>query len=123
MKAFTYPPDLFSQFSKYRWGITIDLSGWAVPFMIGAAMLFLALYLHLLSDTSLLRRMRAAAIVTVLCASFLSFAAAESMATYLFSNTLSAPFNIGVNHWMNAPWIILHAVLLVILYVKRKRRV
>jgi hypothetical protein len=124
MTAFTYPPDVFSQLGNYRWGVIVDLSGWAVPFMIGAAMLFLALYLHLLSGTSLLRGMRVTAIITVLGASFLSFAAAESMATYLFGNTRSALFGIGVDHWMNAPWIILHAGgLLVILYLKRKHRI
>lgn len=122
MPAFTIAPDIASVFKKHVWGVTIDLAGWAVPFTIGAAMLFLALYLHLLTQASLLRGMGVGGIMTVLGASFLSFAAAESMATYLFNNTIYALLNRGTPHLLNAPWIILHVFFLVFLLVKVKRR-
>ncbi len=121
MTTFTHPPNLFNQIAERNWGINVDLTGWALLFTIAAAMLFLALYLHLLSRASLLGGMGVTAIFIVLGASFLSFAAAESMATYLFGNTRSI-LGIGVEHWINAPWIILHIIFLILLYVKGRRR-
>lgn len=119
LRAFTEPPNPLDFARRSYWGIKVDLSGWALPFSIVAAMLFLALYLHLLSRAGFVRDMRPTAILLVLGSSFLSFAAAESMAAYLFGNTHSKLF--GVDHWMNAPWIILHSVLLIFLYRKAKR--
>ena len=116
LTTFTDPPDIFSLFGKHSWGITVDLSGWALLVTLGGAMLFLALYLHLLSRASFLEGMGVTAILKVLGASFLSLAAAKSMAVYLFRPGWTVLF--GVNHWVNAPWIILHVIFFGFLCIK-----
>jgi hypothetical protein len=77
----------------------------------------LALYLHLLSRTGFLPTMKLWTILLIVSASFLSLAAAESMATYLFRPALIYHI-FGVSHWMNAPWIIANAAILILLYRK-----
>lgn len=119
MTELTNAPVRSINFSSDRWWdvASVNLSGIALPFTICIAMLFLALYLHLLSKVSIIVNMRGISIAIVLGVSFLSFAVAESMATYLFGSFLTKLFG-GVNHWMNAPWIILHVIILIFLYVK-----
>lgn len=121
MTSFKYAPDPLSKLEQRYWGIRVYLMGWAVPFTIGVAMLFFALYLHLLSRALLLQEMRALPFLTILGASLLSFVAAESMATYLFDTASTAIFRLSVEHWINAPWIILNTLFLVLLYVKGRR--
>jgi len=99
-------------------GIYVELSGWALPFTIVAALLFQALYLHLLVRARFLQGWRWHSISLVLCSSLLGFASAESTATYLFGNSFTEMF--GVNHWLNAPPIILHLMVLSFLYQKAR---
>jgi hypothetical protein len=124
LRTFTTPPRSFDlsekEWERRHWGIYVELGGWSLPFTIVTAMLFQTLYLHFLFQVGFLRGKRLPTILLVLGASFLSFAAAESMATYLFGNSLTRIT--GVPHWMNAPWIIVHAVVLIILYRKWKSR-
>lgn len=100
--------------------VSISFSGWAVPFTIVSALLFQAVYLHLMLRAGILRGWTWRSIILVLGAGLLSFAAAESSATYLFGNDFNELFGFGVDHWMNAPWIVLHAAVLVSLYMKAR---
>ena len=93
MSAFTLKPNFFKEFYTYNGRISVNIEGWSLYFTICVAMIFLALYLHLLSKASLICDMRGIAIANVLGASFLSFAAAESMATYFFDNIVDKLFN------------------------------
>ena len=112
------PPSIMERLGRAPSGIDVHLSGWALPFTIVAALLFQALYLHLLFRTGFLRDWTWRSITLVLGASLLSFAAAESSATYLFGSTLTEL--VGVNHWINAPWIVLHVGVLIFLYQKAR---
>jgi hypothetical protein len=94
----------------------IHLKDWSLFFTIAAAMLFEGLYLALLSRGGLLRIITSPIIFLVLGLSLLSFAAAESLATYLFRGLLSNMY--GVDHSINAPWIVLHVAVLVVFAVK-----
>jgi hypothetical protein len=120
MRGFTEkPPNSWLEKSQNRyWGIYIELSGWGVPFTIVTAMLFQAIYLYWSSRAGFLRTMHNPKILLVLGASLLSFACAESMATYLFGNTVSDI--LGVPHWWNVPWIVLYWVALALLYRRAK---
>jgi len=113
LPAFAGPPNR-SNATEDSLNIAVLLSGWALPFTIAVAMLFQALYLHLLSRSGQLDVIDLRGISIVLGVSFLSFAAGESISTYLFSNYLTR--TAGVKHWMNLPWIILHVALLIVLY-------
>ncbi|MFI5329704.1 MAG: hypothetical protein ACHQ2F_01520 [Desulfobaccales bacterium] len=115
LRDFSEPPS--SQMNQF--GIRVDLSGWALPFTIGAALLFQALYLHLLFCAGFLRVWNWRTIALILCASLLGFAAAESIATYLIGNPMTKMF--GVQHWINAPWIIIHIVVLCFLFWKGRK--
>ena len=121
LRAFTEPPSLSDRLNRTAFGIDVHLAGWGLPFTIIAALLFQALYLHLLSRSGFLRGWTWRSITLVLGASLLSFAAAESSATYFFGHPLSELFGLGVNHWINAPWIVLHAGALGVLYWKAGR--
>lgn len=122
LRGFTEPPSFLDRYLNLKyigWGIFIHLSGWAVPFVIITAMLFQALYLYLLARAGLLQTMRlATTILLLLVASLLSFAAAESMATYLFPDVLIRMQ--GIQHEYNAPFIILYWIVLFFLYRKAK---
>lgn len=120
LRDFTKPPDMFRLTSRRFFWISVDLEGWALPFVILASMFFLALYLHLLYRIGLLQSMQLPAILLVLGANFLSLATAESMATYFFGSTMTRLF--GINHWVNAPWIILNAAMVMILYWKAQKK-
>jgi hypothetical protein len=115
LRAFSKPPDLLSD----DFGIMVSLSGWALPFTLVAATLFQALYLHLLLRAGLLRNWGWWQILLVLLTSLLAYAAAESIATYLFPGTLYR--FMGVSHWLNAPWIVIHIVVIVVLYSRTRR--
>lgn len=120
LRSFYEPPSIFDRAAPYFWGIHIQLSGWAFPFTIIVALLFQAFYLHLLSQGSLLSGWGTRSIFLVLATSLLSLAAAESMATYIFGNQLTAMF--GVDHRLNAPPIILHILVLAFLYWRSSAR-
>jgi hypothetical protein len=116
LRGFSDPPDLLANES----GIVVQLSGWALPFTLFAAVLFQALYMQLLSRAGFLPDWSWRSTSLVLCASLLAFAAAESSATYLFPNYLTRMT--GVNHWLNAPWIVAHVFALLFLYWKARPR-
>jgi len=115
LRALSEPPSLLERLQARSFGATVRLSGWSLIFTIVGAALFQAVYLHLLSRARFLRQWTWRAIVLVVGASLLSFAAAESSAAYIFGPPL-APFASGVDNWINAPWIALHVVVLVLLY-------
>lgn len=110
LRGFSDPPDLLAD----GFGIQVRLSGWALPFTLFAAMLFQALYIHLLFRAGFLQDWTWRSIIVVLCASLLAFSAAEASATYLFPDHLTKL--LGVDHWLNAPVIVAHALALSLLY-------
>lgn len=114
LRSFHEPADFFDREKRQRWGIFVDLSGWSLLFTLAAALLYQALDLHLLARAELLRGWGGHSIIIVLVVSLIAFAAAESMATYLFGNLMTALT--GVNHWLNAPPIVLHVLLLLLLF-------
>jgi len=119
LRGFSEAPDPLARFGG-GFGIVVRLSGWALAFTLVAALLFQALYLHLLSRAGFLRDWRWPSISLVLGASMLAFAAAEGSATYLFPDYLTEMT--GVDHWLNAPVIIVHALALFFLYWKARPR-
>lgn len=119
LRSFYEPPSVFDRAVQQSWGINVDLSGWALLFTLGATLLFQALYLHLLLRAGFLRGWSGRSIVLVLAASLVSLAAAECIATYLFGNLLTA-LN-GIDHWLNAPPIGLHIVLVSFLYWRARK--
>jgi hypothetical protein len=60
LRSFYEPPSFFDRAPQQRWGIYVELSGWALPFTLGATLLFQALYLHLLLRAGVLARMERA---------------------------------------------------------------
>jgi hypothetical protein len=118
LRGFSIAPSLLERLQARSFGATVRLSGWSLIFTIVSAALFQAVYLHLLSRARFLRQWTWRAIVLVVGASLLSFAAAESSATYIFGAPL-APFE-SVDHWINSPWIALHVVVLVLLYLRAR---
>jgi len=118
LRAFVQPPGLLERVRQRSFGVDVHLSGWALPFTIFAALVFEAVYLHLLGRARFLRGWTSRSIALVLAASLLSFAAAESSATYFFGDPLNEVLGLPMNHWLNAPWIVLHAVAVGVLYWK-----
>ena len=118
LKGIRDAPDFFERMVEKRWGITINLSGWSVPFTIAGALVSLALYLVLLDQAGLINQWGWKSIAIVLFAALLSFAAAEAMATYLFGN-ISTEI-VGVDHTLNAPPIVAHAVAVSVLWWKTR---
>jgi hypothetical protein len=72
----------------------------------------------LLVGSGLLRGWDWTAISLVVGSSLLSFAAAESMATYIFGSYMTEI--VGVDHKINAPPIILHVLVLALLWWKAR---
>jgi len=121
LRAIIEPPSIIDRLMKgSRFGIIVQLSGWSLPFMSIAFLLFQALYLHLLSRAGLSRDWTWRTIVLILGTSLLSLTAAESIVTYLFNMPYNELFGLGVDHWLNAPWIILHAAATITLYWKAR---
>lgn len=121
LRAFYEPPDLLERFEREystKWGIVVHLAGWGVPLTIVAALLFQTLYVHLLACAGYLRKWGWYSISLIVLASLLSFTAAECIATYLFGGFMT---NVtGVDHFLNAPPIVLHAVVLIFLWWKAR---
>jgi hypothetical protein len=120
LRAFYEPPDIFEQFRSRKFGIQIQLQGYSLVFTIAFALLSQALYLRLLSKSGYLRGWDWSTIGLIVCASLLSFAAAESSATYLFGTDLTDLW--GIDHRLNAPPIIVHVLALLFLYQKARMR-
>jgi hypothetical protein len=115
LREFSSPPNPFGNY----FGVAVQLTGWALPFTLLAATLFQALYLRLLVRGKFLRGWGWWPIILVLLTSLLAYAAAESSATYLFPESLYSI--LGVDHWINAPWIILHVIVVCFLYWKARQ--
>jgi hypothetical protein len=100
------------------WGIIVDLQGWATVFVVVFALLFQALYLYLMSRLSpnLGWSLNPLTIAGILASSLLSWAAAESLATYFFASNLTRL--VGISHWLNAPPVLLHVAITVALWWK-----
>lgn len=118
LRSFREPEGPFERAERLRWGLHVELSGWASIFTLVATPLFLALYLRLLSRAGLVRDWGTRAVLLVVGASLLSLAAAESIATYAFGNVLTSLT--GVDHWLNAPPIAVHVVVLVYLVLRTR---
>jgi hypothetical protein len=100
-------------------GVSVALHNWGLLFAMLSALLFQTLYLHLLYRAGYLHRWGWSSITLIVMTSFLSFAAAEASSTYLFSDPLTRVM--GINDWMNAPWIVIHVLVLAFLYNKAKQ--
>lgn len=116
LKAFNTPSNFFDQVTHDHWGINIELYGWSLLFTLGFTLLFQALYLHLLIQNKLLNDWSEISILITLSTTLMSLTASESIATYLFGNTLTKIS--GVNHWLNLPPIILHVFFVGYLYLR-----
>jgi hypothetical protein len=119
LREFEKGPDIMDIARKRYFGVMIQLGGWSLPFTIVTALLFQMLYLRLLHLAGLPCMGNWYSIAAILCSSLISFAAAESSATYLFGSSLTDIW--GVNHWLNAPPILLHVLALTFLYRKSRR--
>jgi hypothetical protein len=106
-------------------GILVHVSGWALPFMLAAALVFQALYLHLLQRTRLLSFTDFSGVTWVLATSLLSFAAAESMADFLFppGDIFEMLFDLLAPKWINALCLTLHRATLLGLWLKGRRAI
>jgi hypothetical protein len=116
LHGFTKPTSRLDDPKLNMWGMVVSMHGWAVPFSGVSAILFQALYLHLLAKLYYLREWGWQSLGMILITGVVSVAGAESIATYLFGNQLT--FIIGVKNWYNAPPIIIHALLLAFLWWK-----
>lgn len=119
MRGFTTPPKVPRKMPDDIMNPFISFTPKAGLFTIAIAILFQALYLHFLSLTGYVKTITLRTIPWILGITFLSWAAAESTATYLFRPSYT--MILGVSHLMNAPWIIANAVILIILYRMAKR--
>jgi hypothetical protein len=98
--------------------IFIYLKNWGLLFTIITSMLFMALYLHIFRLQGVVRTLRTKDIFLIVGASFLSFAAAESISTYLFN--AYGPVGGSLKIVVNLPWIILHIVFVIFLFIRVK---
>jgi hypothetical protein len=96
LRGFSAPADPFAD-SDY--GLEVRLSGWGVPFTLISTALFLALYIHLLSQAGILKSWTWPSIALVACASLLAVSAAEGCAAYIFPTQLTRL--LGVQDWLN----------------------
>jgi hypothetical protein len=118
LREFSKPRNVIDQYwpeyEKFPY-ITVFLAGWGVPFTMGVAFLFQSLYLHLFVRSGFLREWNWRWIALVASTSLVSFAAAESISTYLIGGPLTRIIS-GVEHWLNLPPIILNAAVLTYLW-------
>jgi len=99
--------------------LSVYLEGWGLAATILGALLFQALYLHLLSKAGYLRKVTSfSSLVMLLSTSLLSFAAAECITFYLFPTFVSILGN--KNYLMNGTIIAVHIGLLIWLYRKSR---
>lgn len=122
LRELSSPPPKTFTFGMGLSPVYVYLRGASLAFTVVGALLFQALYLLLLDRAGLVERRTWQAVVFVLGASFLSFAAAESSATYIFGDPFTHLFGGSPNHWLNAPWIVAHAVVVTWLYWRTRRR-
>jgi hypothetical protein len=116
LQEFTKPESWIDKNVRERWGINVELYGWSFWFTIGCFIVFQALYLRLLVRTKMISAINELSIGLILVAGLLSLAAGDSMATYLFGNTMT--HMTGVDFWMNGPPIVLNALALAALYLR-----
>lgn len=96
-------------------GIIISLGGWAVPFLIFFGLLFHSASLHLIFQANLLKTLSIRSMALLLAASFLSFAAAEVCATYIFPSYLLIVTH-AFSHWVNLPFLLAYLFMIGCLY-------
>ena len=116
LRDFSKPVDTFAIPDKSLLdikGIVVFLYGWSVPVLIASAILFHAMYLYLLGRLDWLQEWNWQFFGLVLGTGILSFVAAECMVTYLHGNIMT--YIMGVDHWSNAPPLVLHTMLLAFL--------
>lgn len=122
LKDFSEPPNPFEPRSGDFIGVAVRIEGWGLPFTIVSALLFEALYLVLLWRSTWLLPWRWTSMWMVIGASLLSFSAAEAIATYLFGSSLTDIIGLQpIDHWLNAPWIVLHSMLIALLFWQVRR--
>lgn len=100
-------------------GVQLFLYGWNYIFVFTVACLFFAIYLHMLNASGIVTNVNNVTIIIIIASGLLSFAAAEATATYLMPNIFIKLS--GANHLLNAPWIILHVMFILVLLYKIKR--
>ena len=122
LKSFT-PVPFPSGGLKFRthdvWGIIVGMTGWAVPYFILMFSLLQVLYIILLTKAKLLNLSQKRFVGYLVASSLLSITGAETSTTYAIGSTWTDMY--GINHWLNAPWIVLNIVLIALLYVYGRR--
>jgi hypothetical protein len=115
----TRPSEHFDEGGDKYFPIEVRLHGHALLFTLITAMLFEAVYINLLVRAGLLHRIDWRAISLVLCASLLSFSAAESSAWYLFPTWWS---RLNPSNAINACVLVTHWSALLALYLRARKR-
>ena len=116
LRSFEEPPSPIDLAAANRAGVVVELAGWGLLFTIVCALIFEAIYLHLLFVARLVTGPEWRSVGLILLATLISFSAAESTSTYLFGSVSTAIT--GVNHALNAPFIIVHLIALIGLALK-----
>jgi hypothetical protein len=98
--------------------LNVNVWGWGIPFLLASFALYEGLYLLGLYRLGAFNDPGYGSFLLILASSLISLSAAEAGTTYIFG---TSPFFQGVNHWMNAPPLILNVVLLGMLVVKSFR--
>ncbi|MFZ2447943.1 MAG: hypothetical protein WAW37_16420 [Syntrophobacteraceae bacterium] len=120
MTDFASPQTPSQRNSKSEGWVIIQLVDWALIFTILTAMLFQVLYLQLFKRIHLWDNLKWSIMPSVLISTFVSYSAAESIATYLYPNELTRTY--GVYHSFNIPFILLNLALLITLWIKVARQ-
>ena len=105
-------------FMEGGWGFIVYLSGWSLVSTILGALLFQALYMHLLTRAGYIKSLSSYSILALLFTSLLSFSAAESISYYLFPTFLR--YLGGPNYPVNVTIIVGNMLLLMWLYRKAR---
>lgn len=118
LRRFSKMPLAFDNI-RFPRGIIVLLSGWALPFTLLLAGLFLCLYLYLLFKSALLKTVSHTSIPVIAAFSLLSFGAAEVIAYYLFRQYQYSPIKyLGGGDWINFVVLIIHGTAIIYLYIR-----
>lgn len=113
LPAFDKKMSSFDEMMEKMWGISVNLYGWKFVFVILCTPILFFSYIYYARKTSFLVDLSLKSTVFIVAMGVLSFAATESVSTYLFGDFMTDLA--GVSHWYNLPPIILHTVYVVFL--------
>jgi hypothetical protein len=100
----------------------VGLTGWAVPFAILLTLVNQGVFIVWLDWLGLLGSRSIRSLGFLLASTLLSMCAAEACATYVFDDPITVLT--GINHWLNAPILLVHAaVVAAMLILTSKRRI